>query len=64
MRCCWKAGAAKILEQPQFTVDAVAETPASWNREALLEMAERARAAAIPDATERVAKEASLAAQA
>ncbi|MGC0090396.1 hypothetical protein ACPRSI_05450, partial [Enterobacter asburiae] len=34
------------------------------NRDALLEMAQRARAAAIPDATERVAKEVSLAAQA
>lgn len=52
-----KAGAAKILEQPQFTVDAVAETLAQWDRTTLLSMAERARAAAIPDATERVANE-------
>lgn len=59
-----KAGAAKIFEQPQFTADAVATTLAGWNREALLEMAQRARATAIPDATERVAKEVSLAAQA
>jgi UDP-N-acetylglucosamine--N-acetylmuramyl-(pentapeptide) pyrophosphoryl-undecaprenol N-acetylglucosamine transferase len=59
-----KAGAAKIFEQPQFTADAVATTLAGWNRETLLEMAQRARAAAIPDATERVAKEVSLAAQA
>ncbi len=59
-----KAGAAKIFEQPQFTADAVATTLAGWNRDALLEMAQRARAAAIPDATERVAKEVSLAAQA
>jgi len=59
-----KAGAAKILEQSQFTADAVAATLAGWDREALLEMAERARAAAIPDATERVANEVSLAAQA
>lgn len=58
-----KVGAAKILEQPQFTVDAVAATLAGWDREALREMAERARAAAIPDATERVAHEVSLAAQ-
>jgi UDP-N-acetylglucosamine--N-acetylmuramyl-(pentapeptide) pyrophosphoryl-undecaprenol N-acetylglucosamine transferase len=30
-----KAGAAKILEQPQFTVEAVASTLASWDRETL-----------------------------
>ncbi|HDR2792085.1 MULTISPECIES: undecaprenyldiphospho-muramoylpentapeptide beta-N-acetylglucosaminyltransferase [Enterobacter] len=59
-----KAGAAKIFEQPQFTADAVATTLAGWNRDALLEMAQRARATAIPDATERVANEVSLAAQA
>ncbi len=27
-----KAGAAKILEQPEFTVEAVASTLASWDR--------------------------------
>ncbi|MGL4724699.1 MAG: undecaprenyldiphospho-muramoylpentapeptide beta-N-acetylglucosaminyltransferase [Scandinavium sp.] len=59
-----KAGAAKIFEQPQFTAEAVANTLADWDRKTLLEMAERARAAAIPDATERVAKAVSLAAQA
>ncbi|MDX6038860.1 undecaprenyldiphospho-muramoylpentapeptide beta-N-acetylglucosaminyltransferase [Scandinavium lactucae] len=59
-----KAGAAKIFEQPQFNADAVASTLASWDRKTLLEMAGRARAAAIPDATERVAKEVSLAAKA
>jgi UDP-N-acetylglucosamine--N-acetylmuramyl-(pentapeptide) pyrophosphoryl-undecaprenol N-acetylglucosamine transferase len=59
-----KAGAAKIFEQPQFNADAVASTLAGWDRKTLLEMAERARAAAIPDATERVAKEVSLAAKA
>jgi len=59
-----KAGAAKIFEQPQFTADAVARTLAGWDRKTLLEMAERARAAAIPDATERVAQAVSLAAQA
>jgi UDP-N-acetylglucosamine--N-acetylmuramyl-(pentapeptide) pyrophosphoryl-undecaprenol N-acetylglucosamine transferase len=58
-----KAGAAKIFEQPQFTADAVATTLAGWDRKTLLEMAQHARAAAIPDATERVAKEVSLAAQ-
>ncbi|WP_312455206.1 undecaprenyldiphospho-muramoylpentapeptide beta-N-acetylglucosaminyltransferase [Pseudescherichia sp.] len=56
--------AAKILEQPQFTVDSVVETLAGWDRVTLLGMAERARAAAIPDATDRVAKAVSLAAQA
>ena len=54
-----KAGAAKILEQPEFTVEAVASTLASWDRETLLDMAERARGASIPDATERVAEEVS-----
>lgn len=58
-----KAGAAKIIEQPQLSVDAVANT-AGWSRETLLTMAERARAASIPDATERVAKEVSRAARA
>lgn len=52
-----KAGAACILEQPQFTADAVAEVLGSWDRERLLAMAMRAREAAIPDATERVARE-------
>ena len=59
-----KAGAAKILEQPQFTVEAIVATLAGWDRETLLKMAERARAASIPDATERVANEVSLAARA
>lgn len=52
-----KAGAAIILEQPQFTVDAVVAILAGWDRPTLLAMAQRARAASIPDATERVAKE-------
>ncbi|WP_300000046.1 undecaprenyldiphospho-muramoylpentapeptide beta-N-acetylglucosaminyltransferase [uncultured Cedecea sp.] len=52
-----KAGAATILEQPQFTVDNVTATLSGWDRETLLVMAQRARAASIPDATERVAKE-------
>ncbi|TNH45423.1 undecaprenyldiphospho-muramoylpentapeptide beta-N-acetylglucosaminyltransferase [Photorhabdus luminescens] len=49
-----KVGAAKILEQPQFTVDAVIELLTQWQRPQLLEMAEKARSAAIVDATERV----------
>ncbi|TCV99152.1 undecaprenyldiphospho-muramoylpentapeptide beta-N-acetylglucosaminyltransferase [Biostraticola tofi] len=52
-----EAGAARILEQPQFTVHNVSELLMSWDRPALLDMAQRARHAAIPDATERVARE-------
>ncbi|MCT2387807.1 undecaprenyldiphospho-muramoylpentapeptide beta-N-acetylglucosaminyltransferase [Erwinia pyrifoliae] len=58
-----QAGAAIIYEQPQFTVDAVAATLAGWDRPTLLAMAEKARAVAIPDATERVAAEVSKAAR-
>ena len=57
-----QAGAAKIYEQPQFTAEAVADTLAGWDRTTLLLMAEKARAVAIPDATERVAAEVSKAA--
>jgi len=59
-----QAGAAKILEQPQFTVEAVADTLAGWDRQTLLDMAIRARAASIPDATDRVAKEVNAAVRA
>ncbi|EMF7561825.1 undecaprenyldiphospho-muramoylpentapeptide beta-N-acetylglucosaminyltransferase [Serratia marcescens] len=52
-----EAGAAKIIEQPQFNADVVAELLASWDRKTLLAMAEKARVVAIPDATERVAAE-------
>lgn len=52
-----KAGAAKIFEQPQFTADVVAETLSGWDRPTLLAMALKARAVAVPDATERVANE-------
>jgi UDP-N-acetylglucosamine--N-acetylmuramyl-(pentapeptide) pyrophosphoryl-undecaprenol N-acetylglucosamine transferase len=52
-----EAGAAKIIEQPQFNADTVADLLASWDRPQLLAMAEKARAVAIPDATERVAAE-------
>lgn len=58
-----KAGAAIILEQPQFSVDSVVAALAGWDRETLLAMAQRARAASIPDATERVAKEVAVVAQ-
>ncbi|ANI30928.1 UDP-diphospho-muramoylpentapeptide beta-N- acetylglucosaminyltransferase [Yersinia entomophaga] len=52
-----KAGAAKIIEQPQFTASAVSSLLQQWDRPTLLAMAEQARAVAIPDATERVAAE-------
>jgi len=52
-----KAGAAKIIEQNDFSAAAVADAMASWDRTHLLEMARAARAVAIPDATERVAAE-------
>ncbi|ROR05164.1 undecaprenyldiphospho-muramoylpentapeptide beta-N-acetylglucosaminyltransferase [Erwinia sp. JUb26] len=58
-----QAGAAKIYEQPQFTAETVASTLAGWDRATLLQMAEKARAVAIPDATERVAAEVSKAAR-
>lgn len=57
-----QAGAAKIIEQPRFNAETLTATLASWDRSALLQMAERARAVAIPDATERVAAEISAAA--
>ena len=52
-----KAGAAKIIEQPQFSAEAVSSLLEQWDRATLLTMAERARSVAIPDATERVAAE-------
>ncbi len=52
-----KAGAAKIIEQKDFNAGAVADILAGWDRQSLLEMARNARAAAITDATERVAAE-------
>ncbi|ERK12382.1 N-acetylglucosamine transferase [Pantoea sp. AS-PWVM4] len=58
-----QAGAAKIFEQPQFTAAVVAETLRHWDRATLLEMAEKARQVAIPDATERVAQEVARAAK-
>lgn len=52
-----KAGAAKIIEQPAFTAERVSSVLAGWDRPALLIMAKRARTAAVPDSTERVARE-------
>ncbi|WP_127959469.1 undecaprenyldiphospho-muramoylpentapeptide beta-N-acetylglucosaminyltransferase [Serratia microhaemolytica] len=51
------AGAAEIIEQHQFTAAAVTTLLADWDRPTLLAMAEKARAIAIRDATERVAAE-------
>ncbi|MEX9947599.1 undecaprenyldiphospho-muramoylpentapeptide beta-N-acetylglucosaminyltransferase [Providencia sp. wls1943] len=50
-----QAGAAKIIEQPQFTPEAVVELLNKWDRTELLSMAEKAYSCAITDATERVA---------
>ncbi|AUQ40940.1 undecaprenyldiphospho-muramoylpentapeptide beta-N-acetylglucosaminyltransferase [Yersinia ruckeri] len=52
-----KAGAAKIIEQPQFNVEVVTQLLEQWDRPTLLTMAQQARTVAIPDATERVAAE-------
>ncbi len=52
-----QVGAAKIFEQSEFNADVVASTLAAWDRQTLLHMAEKSRAIAIPDATERVARQ-------
>ncbi|MDR0805696.1 MAG: undecaprenyldiphospho-muramoylpentapeptide beta-N-acetylglucosaminyltransferase [Enterobacteriaceae bacterium] len=49
-----KAGAAKIIEQPQFNADSLTAALEELNRSGLLAMAIEARAIAIPDATARV----------
>lgn len=51
-----KAGAAKIIEQPQLTVESVSEKLATWDRATLLSMAKKAREIAVRDATQRVAE--------
>lgn len=50
-----KAGAAIIIEQPDLSVDVLADKLNQLNREKLLEMAVKASENSIPDATERVA---------
>ncbi|MCE5164699.1 undecaprenyldiphospho-muramoylpentapeptide beta-N-acetylglucosaminyltransferase [Plesiomonas sp. PI-19] len=50
-----KAGAAYIIEQDQLTVERLEAQLLLLNRPQLLAMAQHARAAAIPDATDRVA---------
>ncbi|TKI08755.1 undecaprenyldiphospho-muramoylpentapeptide beta-N-acetylglucosaminyltransferase [Martelella alba] len=59
-----RAGAARIIEQPQFSAASVSELLGAWDRGTLLSMAENARRAAIPDATARVAREVAAAARA
>ncbi|SNC58987.1 undecaprenyldiphospho-muramoylpentapeptide beta-N-acetylglucosaminyltransferase [Sodalis endosymbiont of Henestaris halophilus] len=51
-----QAGAAKIIEQPDLTVELVSDVLAGWNRATLLIMAQRARSIDIPDSTERLAR--------
>lgn len=59
-----QAGAAKIIEQAQISVDAVSDVLAGWDRATLRDMAAKAQSVAIPDATERVAAEVVAAARA
>ncbi|ABF13989.1 undecaprenyldiphospho-muramoylpentapeptide beta-N-acetylglucosaminyltransferase [Candidatus Palibaumannia cicadellinicola] len=50
-------GAAKILEQPNFTAEKVSQILMSWDRSKLFTMAQRARTIAMVDSTERVTSE-------
>lgn len=50
-----EAGAAKIIEQPDFNVEQVVNLLSSWDRKILLDMAMKARELAILDSTQRVA---------
>ncbi|AIN47436.1 undecaprenyldiphospho-muramoylpentapeptide beta-N-acetylglucosaminyltransferase [Candidatus Palibaumannia cicadellinicola] len=52
-----QVGAAKIIEQQNFTVDIVRDVITNLDRATLLVMAQRARTIAITDSTERVANE-------
>ncbi len=51
-----QAGAACIIEQPQFNADRVVQLLESWDRPILKSMAIKARKVAITDASERVAQ--------
>ncbi|WP_263063694.1 undecaprenyldiphospho-muramoylpentapeptide beta-N-acetylglucosaminyltransferase [Dickeya dadantii] len=57
-----RAGAAKIIEQADLSVEAISEVLTAWDRATLRDMAQKARTVAIPDATERVAAEVAAAA--
>ncbi|MGP1956450.1 MAG: undecaprenyldiphospho-muramoylpentapeptide beta-N-acetylglucosaminyltransferase [Arsenophonus sp. NC-PE1-MAG3] len=50
------AGAAKIIEQPQFSTNTLVKLLGQWSRPQLLDMAKKARAISITDATKRVAE--------
>ncbi|MGP1958889.1 MAG: undecaprenyldiphospho-muramoylpentapeptide beta-N-acetylglucosaminyltransferase [Arsenophonus sp. NC-CH8-MAG3] len=50
-----KAGAAKIIEKPQFLTNTLVKLLREWSRPQLLDMAKKARAISITDATKRVA---------
>lgn len=50
-----KADAAKIIEQNDFSAQAVIDCLSEWSRPQLLEMAKNAHSVAITDATQRVA---------
>lgn len=52
-----QAGAAKIIEQQDFTASAVSDTLAGWSRDILRTMAIQARQTAKRQATERVAQQ-------
>ncbi len=52
-----KAGAAKIIEQPALTAQALADIFATFRRENLLNMAELAKSKANPDSAKWVAQE-------
>lgn len=49
-----KFGAAKIIEEHEFTSNNIKETLESWDRVILLDMAQRAKALAIPNATQLI----------
>ncbi|URJ23101.1 undecaprenyldiphospho-muramoylpentapeptide beta-N-acetylglucosaminyltransferase [Blochmannia endosymbiont of Camponotus sp. C-003] len=51
-----QVGAAKIIEQQNFTSDTVSTMLSSWDRKTLCSMAQRARSIAIPNATQQVSQ--------
>ncbi|WP_159714730.1 undecaprenyldiphospho-muramoylpentapeptide beta-N-acetylglucosaminyltransferase [Blochmannia endosymbiont of Camponotus nipponensis] len=51
-----QVGAAKIIEQQNFTSDSVSTVLESWDRKTLCNMAQRARSIAIPNATQQVSQ--------
>ncbi|URJ30218.1 undecaprenyldiphospho-muramoylpentapeptide beta-N-acetylglucosaminyltransferase [Blochmannia endosymbiont of Camponotus sp.] len=51
-----QVGAAKIIEQQNFTSDYVSTVLESWDRKTLCSMAQRARDVAMPNATQQVSQ--------